>query len=137
MELCFATLEQIIDEIEKDSYFTKDEKLTPVGYYIASSLFVEILKGVQYLHENNIIHRDLKPLNILLKRNIRYESFIKIADFGLLVLHKFSEQSHSIDKGTPKYMAPEVINSEKYDFKAGVYSLGVILEKLINLDVMR
>jgi hypothetical protein len=137
MELCDKTLEQIIDEIQSDSNFRKDDILTPIGYYIASLLFIEILKGVQYLHENNIIHRDLKPLNILLKKDKNYKSFIKIADFGLLVLHKFSEQSHTIDKGTPKYMAPEVISNKKYDFKADIYSLGIIFEQLIDLDVTR
>jgi serine/threonine protein kinase len=137
MELCDKTLEQIIDEIQSDSSFRKDDILTPIGYYIASLLFIEILKGVQYLHENNIIHRDLKPLNILLKKDKNYKSFIKIADFGLLVLHKFSEQSHTIDKGTPKYMAPEVISNKKYDFKADIYSLGIIFEQLIDSDVTR
>jgi serine/threonine protein kinase len=63
-------------------------------------------------------------------------TYIKIADFGLSVLHKYSEQSHTIDKGTPKYMAPEVINNNKYDFKADIYSLGIIFEELIHLDTM-
>jgi serine/threonine protein kinase len=91
------------------------------------------LKGVQYLHENNIIHRDLKPDNILLKKDENCKSFIKIADFGLSVLHKFSEQSHTSDVGTPKYVAPEVMNNKKYNFKADVYSLRIIFEDLFDL----
>jgi serine/threonine protein kinase len=43
-----------------------DEFLTPIGYFIVSKLYIELLECVQYLHEHNIIHRDLKPDNIML-----------------------------------------------------------------------
>jgi serine/threonine-protein kinase len=69
------------------------------------------------LHKETIIHRDLKPENILLKNEPKSNRFIKIADFGFVAIHEFAEQSHTIDKGTPKYMAPEMINNrfvEKY-----------------------
>ncbi len=67
MDVCDKTLEDIIDEIHSDSYLKVDEILTPIGYYIASKLFTEILECVQYSHEHNIIHRDLNLSNIMLK----------------------------------------------------------------------
>jgi serine/threonine protein kinase len=132
-ELCDKTLKVIIKEIQSDPNFRKGKILTPIGYYIASSLFLDILNGVQYLHDNDIIHRDLKPDNILLKKDENCKIFIKIADLGLSVLHKFSEQSHTLDVGTPKYMAPEVPYNKKYNFKADIYSLGIIFEDLFDL----
>jgi serine/threonine protein kinase len=61
MELCDKTLDDIINEMESDSLINVNDTLTPVGYYIASQLFIEILEGVQHLHKHNIIHRDLNP----------------------------------------------------------------------------
>jgi serine/threonine protein kinase len=86
----------------------------------------------------------LKPGNILLKRRVQRdypnqwsEKFIKIADFGLIVMHVSNEQLHTIDKGTPKFMAPEVINSEKYSTKADIYSIGIIFQNLFDLEFDR
>jgi hypothetical protein len=136
MELCDKTLENVINEFDKELHLKTNGTLTKVGYYIASRIFIEILEGVNYLHEQNpsLIHRDLKPANILLKKCDTKGFCIKIADFGLMAIHKFSEQSHTLDKGTPKYTAPEVMESKKYDTKADIFSLGVIFKNLFNLE---
>jgi serine/threonine protein kinase len=134
MELCDKTLDDVINEMESDSLINVNDILTPVGYYIASQLFIEILEGIQYLHKHSIIHRDLNPNNILLKRDLRSDRFIKIGDFGLVALHNFAEKSHSEDRGQTKFMAPEVDSGRIYGTKADIYSLGVILSRLFDLD---
>ncbi len=135
MEFCDKSLKEIMREINFNSHFQNRETLTPIGFYIASEIFIEILEGVNFLHENYIIHRNLNPSIILLKQIENYDKFIKICGFGLVTLHEYDEQSHSFDKGTPKYMAPEVVNSRSYDTKADIYSLGVILEELFMIDI--
>jgi hypothetical protein len=134
MELCDKSLEDVINEFIKDSKLKTIESLTTLGYYIATQIFIGILKGVNHLHKQNpsLIHRDLKPVNILLKKDF-YKGFcVKIADFGLMAIHHYSEQSHTLDKGTPKYMAPEVIDNKKYNTKADVYSLGIVFKNLFD-----
>jgi serine/threonine protein kinase len=126
----------VINEFDKESHLKTNGTLTIVGYYIASQIFIQILEGVNHLHKQNLIHRDLKPANILLKKSKPKGFCVKIADFGLMALHAFAEQSHSIDKGTPKYTAPEVINSENYNTKADVYSLGIIFQNLFDLAII-
>jgi hypothetical protein len=137
MELCDKTLDDVIKELTNDSILKSTESLTRIGYYIASQIFIQILEGVNHLHKQNppLIHRDLKPANILLIKSEAKGFCVKIADFGYAAHHKFSKQSHSLDKGTNKYMAPEVIESKKYNTKADIYSLGVIFQNLFTLDM--
>ncbi len=133
MQLCDKTLEDIIDHFENDSSLKNDEMLTPLGYYIASQLFIEILEAVNHLHEHKppLIHRDLKPGNILLNRKSK-DRFVKIGDFGLATLHEMIGQSHTSDVGTAKYIAPEV-DTKEYTTKADIYSLGAILMELFDI----
>ncbi len=138
MELCDKTLEDIMDEIREDENLIKNESLTPLGYYISSFIFVQILKCIDCLHKQNpqIIHRDLKPDNILLKKENR-KIYVKIADFGLIAFHNFAErtQTHTKDVGHVKFAAPEVLDSNHYDTKADVYSLGIVLQKLFDIYI--
>jgi serine/threonine protein kinase len=140
MEFCEMSLEDVISEISKDTHliFKKSDALTPVGYFFASRIFSEILEAVNYLHNQNppIIHRDLKPANILLSRKIA-GSHVRIADFGAMVIHRHNDESHTSDKGSPGYTAPEVVKGKIYDMKADVYSLGIVLEELFSLDIDR
>ncbi|CAG2180074.1 unnamed protein product, partial [Oppiella nova] len=105
-----------------------------VEYFISCEILRQILESVQYLHELNpqIIHRDLKPENILIAKHVRNGRFIKLCDFGLAVEHRTETQSHSKNKGTPKYMAPE-LDQSKYSTKADIYSLGIISMELFDI----
>jgi serine/threonine protein kinase len=136
MELCDKTLDDVIKEFDKESHIKTNGMFTTVGYYIASQIFIQILEGVNHLHKQNppLIHRDLKPENILLKKTIFDEIRVKIADFGLMAIHKYSGQSHTSDRGTLKYIAPETESTEEYDTKADIYSLGVIFNDIIDFE---
>jgi serine/threonine protein kinase len=71
-----------------------------------------------------------------LKKSYSKGICVKIADFGLMAIHDFPEKSHTLDKGSTKYMAPEVINNKKYETKADIYSLGVIFQNLFDLGII-
>ncbi|XP_028272889.1 serine/threonine-protein kinase 10-like [Parambassis ranga] len=95
----------------------------------------QTLQALIYLHENKIIHRDLKAGNILLTLN----GDVKLADFGVSAKNTKSLQRRDSFIGTPYWMAPEVVMCETskdrpYDYKADIWSLGVTLIELAQVE---
>jgi serine/threonine protein kinase len=126
MELCFETIKQTKEKFDKP--------INVVQYFILSQLVIELFECLDYLHNKfkpPIIHRDLKPANILISYGLNGR-FVKIADFGLSTFHEFEEQTHSQGCGTKGYMAPEVINSRKYDTKADIHSLKETVKQIFD-----
>ncbi len=138
MELCLFTLKEAMERLNIELKLKSTKMWGPIGYLIVCELFTEILECVKYLHSQNlpVIHRDLKPSNILISSGSNGR-FIKLSDFGLSTIHQFDNQSHTQGTGTLKYMAPEVLKSKRYDTKADIFSLGVIIQELFHIDINR
>jgi serine/threonine-protein kinase ULK/ATG1 len=85
---------------------------------------------MKYLRENNVSHFDLKPQNLMLcKTHSAGHSCIytlKIGDFGFAQHLSLGEENSTI-KGSPLYMAPEILLKKCYDPSADLWSIGVIL----------
>ncbi|XP_035993496.1 LOW QUALITY PROTEIN: serine/threonine-protein kinase 10-like [Fundulus heteroclitus] len=95
----------------------------------------QTLQALVYLHENKIIHRDLKAGNILFTLN----GDVKLADFGVSAKNTKTLQRRDSFIGTPYWMAPEVVMCETskdrpYDYKADIWSLGVTLIELAQVE---
>ena len=84
----------------------------------------QILQGLQFLHLNRVVHRDIKGANIL----IDDKGTVKLADFGASkqlsgTMATMQEDNMSL-RGTPYFMAPEVITQTGHGRKADVWSVG-------------
>ncbi|NWZ64412.1 NEK11 kinase, partial [Acrocephalus arundinaceus] len=91
--------------------------------------FIQLLLGVNYMHERRILHRDLKTKNIFLK-----DSLLKIGDFGVSCLLMGSCDLATTFTGTLYYMSPEVLKHQGYNTKSDIWSLGCILYEMCCMD---
>ncbi|XP_038298895.1 serine/threonine-protein kinase ULK3 isoform X2 [Canis lupus familiaris] len=80
--------------------------------------------ALQFLHEQNISHLDLKPQNILLSS--LEKPHLKLADFGFAQHMSPWDEKHVL-RGSPLYMAPEMVCQRQYDARVDLWSVGVIL----------
>ena len=90
----------------------------------------QIASAVAYMHARDVVHRDIKSSNILLDRE---RSTCKIADFGLSRHLATHGKSMTVETGTFRWLAPELLTGNgKYGTAVDVYSFGVVLWELLS-----
>lgn len=117
-ELCKGG--ELFDKITEKGCFKEAE---------ACPIMLQLVSAICYSHSNNIVHRDLKPENIMLENINAQNLIIKLIDWGGARYFSKNKKMSTI-KGTPYYIAPEVIK-EVYDEKCDIWSLGVIFYVLL------
>ena len=78
-----------------------------------------------------ILHRDIKPENLLFQTKDRNLNIIKLSDFGLAKILN-DNQMASTTCGTPAYIAPEILNLDKYGKECDFWSIGVLTYILLS-----
>ena len=117
LELCDTDLYSYINNNEIDETTTK-------------FIIKQIIEAIKYIMDNNIVHRDLKPHNILINKKTKQ---IKICDFGFAKEFKDTLLSDTVC-GSPLYMAPELLQNQKYNIKSDIWSIGIIMYEIVMKD---
>ncbi len=94
----------------------------------AVRITIEVLRALEYAHEQGVVHRDIKPSNII----IRGDGGVKVMDFGIAKIMGSSKLTQTGQTmGTVRYMSPEQVRGKQVDHRSDLYSLGVALYEAI------
>jgi len=100
------------------------DKLLPIPTVM--QLMFKCSSALDYACQQGVIHRDIKPANIMYTP----EGEIKIADFGASLIVNM-EQTQLAGVGSPAYMSPEQVREDALTHQTDIYSLGVVMYKLL------
>ncbi|GAB4852728.1 hypothetical protein Ancab_040553 [Ancistrocladus abbreviatus] len=121
-----------------DKWIFNQDRAQAISWNRRRRIIDGIAEGLRYLHEHcnpNVIHFDIKPQNILLDEDFN----VRISDFGLAkMVDRNQSEVVTLVKGTPGYIAPELIIGKAISVKVDVYSFGVLVLEIVcgrrNLD---
>ncbi|CAI5463729.1 unnamed protein product [Closterium sp. Yama58-4] len=109
------------------SHWMGKDAPTPLTFQQRVDILIGAARGFEYLHSFGIVHRDIKPANILLDGNMQ----AKISDFGLVRMGEGTALQSTRVVGTPGYVDPSYVASNKATTAADVYSFGVVMLELM------
>ncbi|EGR29143.1 hypothetical protein IMG5_162460 [Ichthyophthirius multifiliis] len=132
-EICDDKSDIILEYIPSGSLRRLLNKKGKFDEYTTAMYTKDIVNGLIYLHNNQIIHRDLKAANLLFDSS----GMIKLTDFGTATQQNYIQNYENIGsynkslKGSPNWMAPEVILRTGHTFSADIWSLGCLVIEML------
>lgn len=120
MEYCDGgDLYQKITKQKKKKRYFKESEIWDV--------LIQLIKGLNVLHERKILHRDLKSANVFVNK----DGQVKLGDMNVSKLAKMGLLY--TQTGTPYYASPEVWKDQPYDHKSDIWSLGCVIYEFVCL----
>jgi len=118
----------VMEFVRGETFQQLSERLGQLRLDQAIGLASQALDALAYAHRVAIVHRDLKPSNLMLADS----GLVKVMDFGIARIvgseHLTGDGSMM---GTPAYMSPEQVRGDEVDGRADLYSMAVVLYRLL------
>lgn len=119
----------VMDFIEHDLRTLQEDMLEPFLPSEVKALMLQLLRGVEFLHDHWILHRDLKTSNLLLNNR----GGLKIADFGMARFYGNPAPPMTQLVVTLWYRSPELLlGASRYGSEVDTWSIGCIMAELLN-----
>jgi serine/threonine protein kinase len=116
-----------LGEIIREKRFFNTKEALPV--------MRQICEALAEAHSYGVLHRDIKPANIMMMNRFGQDNFVVVLDFSISkVINKFSDfdtTTPGLVLGSPAYMSPERFKGSGGDFRADIYSMGIIMFQML------
>ena len=116
----------IMEYIEGITLKTYIEKKGRLSFKEATSIAIQVSRGIEAAHTKGIIHRDIKPQNIM----ISAEGKVKVTDFGIARAATGNTVSTEA-MGSVHYISPEQARNGYVDQRSDIYSLGIVMFEML------
>src|SRR6185436_15085252 len=108
----------------------------PLPWDRCRGILRQIASALSLVHQHGVLHGDIKPANLFIVNDGKRRDFVKVLDFGVAKAVGLGAHRPSDDRvpilGTPQYIAPEqVLARSTVDFRADLYSLGVVMYQML------
>ncbi len=129
----------VMEYIAGENLETKLNRDGRLSLPIAITIARQVAAGLAAAHSQGVVHRDVKPANIMLENLSNTEVKagdlllrVKITDFGIAKSAGLSSLTDAQETvGTPEYMSPEQISGDPLDHRSDLYSLGIMLYRMV------
>jgi serine/threonine-protein kinase len=119
----------VMEFVRGETFHDLSDRLGPLAPPQAAHLCMQVLDALAHAHRGGVVHRDLKPANLM----ITDSGCVKVMDFGIARVLGSEHFTHGgYMMGTPAYMAPEQVLGREIDGRADLYSVGVVLYRLLS-----
>ena len=116
----------VMEYVEGITLKTYVEKKGQLSFKEATSIAIQVARGIEAAHNKAITHRDIKPQNIM----ISTDGKVKVTDFG--IAKAISSNTISSDAmGSVHYASPEQARNGFIDGRSDIYSLGIVMYEMV------
>lgn len=122
-----GTLYLVMDYLEASNLKELHARQDPLLLENVAQILIDMVSGLEHIHENGYMHLDFKPENVLVTRNGQ----VRLIDFDLAQPLPSRPRKIRRNPGTPAYMAPEQLQRQPIDGRVDIFAYGVAAYELL------